>query len=226
MEKLINNTTKIRFLLIAIILFAACKKDKPISDIDITKYCIAGKYEKNGVLIPFLFTFSDNAKVNLYADFGGEETKSTYIYTNGELKITHGLSYTFKISNADEKIIGLTSEDKSIETYSLVKLPIGNQLNLNTYEGTFKPIIAGAFQYTASLKFNNNSNIYTESIAGNKIDRYYTPINGIAGYSANGNIKSFFVLIDGKLEISYFISKWQFENNKDTRLYGSFNKTN
>ncbi|GGI23842.1 hypothetical protein [Pedobacter mendelii] len=191
------------------ITFASCKKNTdevmPTESMDMTKFYIAGKYNTtfNGtaVSIPYILTFDPLAQTVL--TYGIVSNRNgNYVYDNGTLTITWNANSkdVFKISNGN-----ITSyEGNAFSSYKLQNIPETNLLSGNTYNGSLKAPGSTIFLLT-KLKFSATQ--YGEGSFGDPtINKDYTLIKNVAATSntgANGTL-SFFLLLDGKLEVSRF----------------------
>lgn len=190
-----------------LVIFASCKKDggnnpSPADDISSIKGSyIAGRFAQNGIDLPYIMTFGENAKA--YVTTGQNTLNGSYTYENGTLTIVYAANVkdVFTINNGT--IINFTGAS-TLKTYSLQKTPETNVLNGNTYNGTLSTQGSNLF-ILEKIKFNATQ--YGESSLNDPTpNKDYTLINNASGTSNTGNngVITFFVLIDGKLEMARY----------------------
>jgi len=201
--KTLKNT--FRYLpLMLLMIFASCKKDKsgdPENNLDITKYYIAGKYKTNSQLIlPYVLTFGANAQAYITNGLG-TSSNGNYTFKDGVLTIIWSADNkdTFKISG--EQVASWEGKS-TFESHFLQKAPEQNALNGKLYTGSLKNSSSNLFVITR-MKFSENK--YGETSLGDPVlNKDYSTINNASGGSNTGNngVLTFFVLINGELEVS------------------------
>lgn len=201
---------KIIGMLILLVSFMACKKDKVAPEpaeepFDITQYILVEKHKTssrtNAQPMHFIVTFEPQGKSVQYSSFLGSYTGTTYTYNEGVLKtfVSGALSGEWKIVN---KTITPISTVSPSYTCQLVKIPTGNQFKGNTYSGSWKPEGSLVFYY-ANLKFTDTN--YAEASLNVPLpDKEYTLIKNVVAYYSTNNARTLLVWIDDKLEGSRF----------------------
>jgi hypothetical protein len=204
------KTLKIIGMLVLLISFTACKKDKVEPEVveepfDITQYVMVEKHKASSRTdaqpMHFIVTFEPQGKSVQYSTFLGAYTGTTYTYNEGVLKTFVGgvLSGEWKI--VDKTITPMFTVSPSY-TCQLVKIPAGNQFNGNTYSGSWKPQGSLVFYY-ANLKFTDTH--YAEASLNVPVpDKEYTLIKNVVAYYSTANTRTLLVLIGDKLEGSRF----------------------
>lgn len=199
------KTLKIIGMLLLLVSFMACKKDKiapqlepePIEEpFDIKQYVLV---EWDKVLsfthkpVPVINTFEPQSKSTSYSAILGPGTNISYSYNNGVLK--HD-GREFKIENKTISRIG--HADPSY-TCQLVKIPANNQLDGNTYMGSWTPV-GSMLMSISNLKFTDTH--YDEQSFINLLEpnKQYTLIKNIGAFYGNNITRTLLVLVDGKLE--------------------------
>lgn len=201
LKSIIMKNLKIIGMLILLVSFMACKKDKVTPEpaeepFDITEYVLVEKglgLEDEDHIIT---TFELQGKATWYTLIGAL-TGPTYTYDNGVLKIylAGTLEREFKIE--DRKIVSYSPKAK-LYTCQLVKTSKSNQLNGNTYAGGWKTE-GSNLTFIASLKFNDTH--YSEaSINLPEPNTTYKTIKNVGAFSSIDFVNTIWITIDGKLE--------------------------
>lgn len=209
MKNLRSILAKTLIVLYVLAIFASCKKDKTEPEenaIDITQHVIVGKKTEMGdfgrPILPFVITFDTDGNCKLHSLAG--KTTGTFIYANGNLKITlnYGIGpaiIEFKLES--NRIISNSSKDPGYQC-ELLETPETNQLSTSTYDGTWKPY-SGALGKSAIFKVTDNQ--YGEAEFNTPVtNKPYTLIKNIAAESISNGVLSFWVLVNGRLEGSRF----------------------
>jgi hypothetical protein len=210
-----------------LLLSASCKKDQPAappaaSKFNLRDYYITGKmnYTYNGqtVLIPYILYGNQNGST-VELSYGYSSDQGNYTYQDGILSITYvnGNKDKFKITNNTiSDYIGTSS----IQTYKVQPIPDQNMFSGNSYSGSFKT--PGSLTAVLErIKFGDKQ--FGESSIGDPVlDLYYSSTLNVAGqgYNSNTDVFTFFVLQDGKLEVSRFSGP----TNNLKMSYGTFTR--
>lgn len=197
------KTVKIISILLLIVGTISCRKgdDKqPVEEpFDITDYVLVGLAKDDHQLATFMLTFEKEAqgKSIEYHSFAPIEGYTyNYTFVDGVVKI-YNEGYVireFKIQN--KTIVSSNNADQLI--FKLAKISDTNQLNGNTYVGSWS-VPGTNTQYAVNLRFSGThySESYPNPIAP---DHEYKIIKNIAAYSIEGNRRSLWIWVDGKLE--------------------------
>jgi len=178
----------------------ACKKEKVGPEtveepFDITAYVLVEKGLGVSDNDHVITTFELQGKAIWYTS-SGFLSGPTYSYNDGVLRIYQGatLHSEFKIEN--QKIISYSNKNQPYSC-QLIKIPKGNQLNGNTYSGSWKNRGSLLFQASA-FKFTDTH--FAEASFDLPVpNKQYTSIKNIGAYSYINNVSTLLIMIDGKL---------------------------
>lgn len=196
------KTLKIISLLLLLIGLLSCRNDDNGKEpetveepFDITQYVIVSLSKKTND-IHYIQTFEKDAEgVSMeYSAF--LIVKDTYTYNNGILKTFSNVTYNkeFKIENG----VIVSSSDSQDYNSTLVKIPSTNQLNGNTYSGSWKKD-GSALMTFATLKFSN-THFSEASLNPPEPNTSYEIIKNIGALSITADKRTLWVLVNGKLE--------------------------
>lgn len=202
-------------MLLLLVSFMACKKDKQVvtDDFDPTQYYITGEY-KMGLgfgTTSYVYAFLPNGKVSS-SSLGGFNTGTyNYTYANGVIEIGNNL--TFNV--VGDKVA--SSSQESFSSYYLEKIPDADAFAGKTFRGTVSTDGVNSGK-SCLIKFNSGK--FTISIdgfaqAGNG-EAYTLHNNGFATADAGSEGRLHLMTIaDGKLIYS--------QNNKrnTTKHFGT-----
>lgn len=153
---------KISFVLLLLISFTACKKDKQVvtDDFDPSQYYLTGEY-KAGLgfgTTSYVYAFLPNGKV-VHSYLGGFTTGTySYTYANGIIKV--GDNITFNV--VDGKVVNSSLPD-SYGSYYLEKIPDVDAFAGKTFRGTVSTDGVNTGK-SCLIKFNTGK--FTVSIDG------------------------------------------------------------
>jgi len=221
------KTLKITSLLLLLVSFMACKKDKAAPEsveepFDIKQYVLVTKNANSSGWVTDiqLRTFEAQGKCIIFSELGIiPEDGFTYSYDNGVLKLYYGqgLKNELKIEN---NTIKSATENVAGRSYNLIKKPTENPLDGNTYAGGWKS--EGSLVISvASLKFTDTQ--YSEASINLPLpNKTYELFKNIAAYKKDltNNVYTLWLLSDGKLE-GY---RSTYSNNTRNRVTGTFTK--
>lgn len=198
------KTIKMLPVLLLLLSFMACKKDKvepePVEEpFDITHYVIVEKGIGFKLNDPIINTFDPQGKTAILTILGGGTANHTHTYQDGVLKIFYEgtLRKEFKIEN---KVIISSSNKTPNYTCKLVKVPTSttNSFNGNTYSGGWKSE-GSTLIYITSLKFTDTH--YSEASINLPVpNKEYVLFKNIAAQSYIDGIGSIWLLDGEKLE--------------------------
>jgi len=202
------KTLKIISLLLLLIGLLYCRNDDNGKEpetveepFDITDYVLVALAKDDNQFSTFILTFEKEAqgKSIEYHTFAPIEGYNyNYTFVDGIVKI-YSAGYVireFKIQN--KTIVSANNADQLNYKLALVKISNINQLNGNTYVGSWR-VPGTNTQYAVNLRFSGTH--YSESYP-NPIDpnHEYKIIKNVAAYSIEANKRSLWILVDGKLE--------------------------
>lgn len=195
---------KIASVLLLLVSFMACKKERINKELDFKQYAIVGKYYQHlfsgDKELPFIISFGANNTTSFWsvdAHFDGKYTLKgdvlTLIYGPGETK------WEFKVDGEQVKAIsGLRFAD-----HGLKKVPDVNILD-GPYSGFLTKQVDNT-RHLVNLKFTTDLYGEIPSIGNVIPDVNYTLISNMAAVSkvgAGGSTKSIFLAIDNVLEVA------------------------
>ena len=196
---LMRNLEMIPSLLLLLTLIA-CKKEKVTSEtqtepFDITSYVLVEKGLGLADDDHIITTFELQGKAIWYTSLGFL-SGPTYNYADGVLKIYQGATVhgEFKIEN--QKIISYSNKNKPYSC-QLIKIPKGNQLNGNTYSGSWKNQGSLLFQ-PSTFKFTDTH--FAEASFNLPVpNNQYTSIKNIGASIYINNVRTLLIMIDEKI---------------------------
>lgn len=180
------RTFKLLAILLILLSFTACKKEKT-ENFDISKYSIVGKFSTG---FPYIMTFGANGQAELTAN---SVSNGSYTYVNGVLNFSFAdgeVPGAFKIENG-----GIKSFDGPllINTYDLVKIPATDQLDGKTFKGAW----TNSGQLT-QLKFSGTRCIEVNGLQQSGLE--YVTVNNLAKRRVEPGSLTVFILMNQKLE--------------------------
>jgi len=201
-----------------IIMFTSCKKDKVGKDDDksafdinnATGYYIYVKYGNGSTVAyrPWLFEFGPGKTLKFYD--ASAEGNGTHIYPyeviDGNIVGIKEMDFRFAIENGK-----VTSNDAILGGPILIKAPQTNQLAGKTFAGTYYYASGGVLHKNFFYSFAPRENKVGAGLnIGNVVrTENYSSIGNIAAWVAiaGSDDLEFMVLVNGKLEVSYFQKK-------------------
>lgn len=221
------KTFKITSLLLLLLGFMACKKDKatpePVEEpLDIKQYVLVTKNTNSSGWVTDiqLRTFEAQGKCVIFNESGPiPDNGFTYSYDKGILKLFYDgrLNHELKIENS---AIKSTTDNAVGRSYKLIKIPSDNPLNGNIYSGGWKSE-GSLLTVVASLKFTDTH--FSEASINLPVpNKTYELIKNIAAYKKDvtNEVLTLWVLSDGNLE-GY---RTYYGNNNSNRVTGTFTK--
>lgn len=221
------KTFKITSLLLLLLSFMACKKDKatpePVEEpLDIKQYVLVTKNTNSSGWVTDiqLRTFEAQGKCVIFNESGPiPDNGFTYSYDKGILKLFYDgrLNHELKIENS---AIKSTTDNAVGRSYKLIKIPSDNPLNGNIYSGGWKSE-GSLLTVVASLKFTDTH--FSEASINLPVpNKTYELIKNIAAYKKDvtNEVLTLWVLSDGNLE-GY---RTYYGNNNSNRVTGTFTK--
>lgn len=219
MKNLKNSITTVLMMMVTLLIFSSCKKDKneDTDSFDPTKYYVAGEGMLNANLsTSYALIFKPNAQVVFIGNGGAIAENLSYTYQNGILKFGDG--FTFNIANNKITNSGLIG---GLKTYILEKIPDDNAFASKIFRGTVAKNgvnngVSCQIQYTTNGKFILKIDGFLQTDAAG--DDYTLQNNGIAtANTGNDGQLHLMTMADGKLYYS------QNHANKNTSYYGVLN---
>ncbi|MCD9854459.1 hypothetical protein LUD75_07065 [Epilithonimonas sp. JDS] len=200
------KTLKIISLLLLMIGLMSCGRDNNEPEVveepfDITQYVIVSLSKKNSN-IHYIQTFEKDAE-GVSMDYSAFLViKNTFTFQDGVLKTFSNITSNkeFKIENGS--IISASNSEDYIN--KLVKIPSTNQLNGNTYSGSWRKDGSNLLLYS-KLKFTN-THFSEGSLNLPEPNTSYEIIKNIGALSVTAGKRTLWVLVDGKLEGSRLFS--------------------
>jgi len=209
--------------IILLVAFSACKKNNPEKDVGKSKFDInnpVGYFvylkmanDDGTWIIPTIMEFMPGKTLKHYTAMASQ----TYSYEviDGNVINLVGLNYRFVIE--DGKI---TTEVARFKEVALLKAEETNQLAEKTFAGIYYKPDGSVLHPNFFYNFSGNENKVGAGLKTGTVIRTenYTSIGNIAAVAAipGNEDKEFMVLVNGKLEVSYY------QKNPYSEYYGSF----
>lgn len=191
---------KMLSLLLLLLSFMACKKEKVASEtveepFDITAYVLVEKGLGVADDDHVITTFELQGKAIWYTSLGFL-AGPTYSYNDGVLRIYQGATVQSEFTIENQKIISYSNKNQPYSC-QLIKIPKGNQLDGNTYSGSWKKPGRLLFQ-ASTFKFTDRH--FAEASFNLPVpNNQYTSIKNIGASSYINNMRTLLIMIDGKL---------------------------